>query len=177
MKNIVYFDLETQRSADEVGGWHNKKDMGMSVGVLYSTADNEYRIYDERHVQDLIKALFRADLVVGFNILNFDYEVLHGYTPLDPRQIPTLDMLAVVARTLGHRLTLDSIAQATLGAEKTADGLDAIRWYREGKLVEIAEYCCYDVKITKLLHEYGREQKRLYYTNRFGRKLSVKVDW
>lgn len=177
MKNIVYFDLETQRSADEVGGWNNKQDMGMSVGVLYSTADKQYHIYDERHVQDLIQALFRADLVVGFNILNFDYAVLHGYTPLDPTQIPTLDMLAVVSKTLGHRLTLDSIAQATLGTEKTADGLDAIRWYREGKLVEIAEYCCYDVKITKLVHEYGREHKQLFYTNRFGQKLAVKVDW
>ena len=68
MKNIVYFDLETQKSADEVGGWNNKKDMGMSVAVTFSTAENAYHIYDERHVEDLIKALFRADLVVGFNV-------------------------------------------------------------------------------------------------------------
>ena len=177
MNNIVYFDLETQRSADEVGGWHNKKDMGMSIGVTFSTAENAYRIFDERHVQDLIKALLRADLVVGFNILNFDYEVLHGYTALDPTQIPTLDMLTVIANTLKHRLTLDSIAQATLGTEKTADGLEAIRWFREGKLERIAEYCCHDVKITKLVHEYGREHRQLFYTNKFGRKLSVKVNW
>lgn len=177
MKNIVYFDLETQKSADEVGGWNNKKDMGMSVGVTFSTADNQYRIYDERHVQDLIKALFRADLVVGFNILNFDYEVLHGYTPLDPTQIPTLDMLAEVTKTLGHRLTLDSIAQATLGAEKTADGLEAIRWFREGKIERIAEYCCYDVKITKEIYEHGKQHQQVSYTSKFGQKLSVRVNW
>jgi len=177
MKNIVYFDLETQRSADEVGGWNNKKDMGLSVGVTYSTLENEYRIFDESRVQDLIKTLFRADLVVGFNIVNFDYQVLHGYTPLDPTQIPTLDMLEVVTKNLGPRLSLDSIAQATLGTEKTADGLEAIQWFRQGKLLAIAEYCCYDVKITKLVHEFGLENRQLYYTNKFGQKLTVKVDW
>ena len=36
-KNIVYFDLETQKSAEEVGGWGNISKMGMSVGVTYST--------------------------------------------------------------------------------------------------------------------------------------------
>lgn len=177
MKNIVYFDLETQKSADEVGGWNNKHLMRMSVGVTYSSAEQEYRIFDEAHAQELIKTLFRADLVVGFNIVNFDYEVLHGYTALDPRQVPTLDLLTDIAQTLGHRLTLDSIAKATLGAEKTADGLEAIRWFREGKLLQIAEYCCYDVKITRLVHEFGIDNGQLFYTNRFGQKLSVKVDW
>lgn len=38
MKNIVYFDLETQKAADEVGGWGNIRAMRMSVGVTYSTA-------------------------------------------------------------------------------------------------------------------------------------------
>ena len=45
--NIVYFDLETQRTANDAGGWDKKRDMGMSVGVTYSTALGEYRIYSE----------------------------------------------------------------------------------------------------------------------------------
>ena len=81
MKNIVYFDLETQRSADEVGGWDNISQMGMSIGVTYNTGRGEYTIYSEPKVNDLIRELQRADLVVGFNNLRFDYEVLHGYTP------------------------------------------------------------------------------------------------
>ena len=76
MKNIVYFDLETQKSAAEVGGWDRKRDMLMSVGVTYSTADEQYRIFSEAHVDDLVRQLMRADLVVGFNIINFDYDVL-----------------------------------------------------------------------------------------------------
>jgi hypothetical protein len=177
MKNIVYFDLETQKSADEVGGWDKVRDLRLSVGVTYSTARGGYKIYDEQHVNDLLTELQRADLVIGFNNLRFDNEVLHGYTIFDLSQLPTLDMLVDIQKTLKHRLSLDSLATATLGAEKTADGLQAIQWYRQGKLLEIAEYCCYDVKITKLVHEYGVANKQLFYHNRFGNKLSVAVDW
>lgn len=177
MKNIVYFDLETQKSADEVGGWDKISSMRMSVGVTYHTGRGEYRIFGEKEVDDLIKELQRADLVVGFNNLRFDYEVLHGYTALDLRQLPTLDMLVDLQNTLQHRLSLDSIATATFGVEKTAEGLQAIDWFREGKMLNIAEYCCYDVKITKLVHEYGCHNRQLHYHNRFGKKLTVPVAW
>jgi DEAD/DEAH box helicase domain-containing protein len=175
--NIVYFDVETQRSADEVGGWDKISRMGISVAVTYSTARGDYRIYAEKDVNDLIRELQRADLVVGFNSLRFDYEVLHGYTALDLRQLPSLDMLVELQKTLQHRLSLDSIAEASLGAEKTSDGLQAIRWFKEGKLLEIAEYCCYDVKLTRLVHEYGKTHRQLFYKNRMGAKLSVPVNW
>ncbi len=177
MKNIVYFDLETQKSAEEVGGWNHISRMGMSVGVTYNTARGEYRIYGEKQVPDLLQDLQRADLVVGFNHLRFDYEVLHGYTALDLRQLPTLDLMVDLQNRLQHRLSLDAIATATFGVEKTAEGMQAIRWYREGKLLEIAEYCCYDVKLTRLVHEYGRQHRQVHYHNRFGKKLTVPVNW
>jgi DEAD/DEAH box helicase domain-containing protein len=178
MRNVVYFDLETQKSAEEVGGWDRIRDMRMSIGVTFSTARGEYRIYAEREVNALIDELRRADLVVGFNNLRFDYEVLAGHNPFfDVAQVPTLDMLVELQKTLQHRLSLDSIASATLGVEKTSGGLQALRWFKEGKLLEIAEYCCYDVKITRLLHEYGLANKHLHYVNRFGKKLTVPVAW
>ena len=172
-KNVVYFDLETQKSADEVGGWNNIRDMRMSVGVTYSTSRGDYKIYGEKQVNDLITELLRADLVVGFNNLRFDYEVLHGYTVFDLRQVPTLDMLVELQKIVNHRVSLDAIATTTLGVEKTAEGLQAIEWFRAGKMLEIAEYCCYDVKITKLVHEFGRSNRQLFYKNRFGAKMSV----
>ncbi len=176
-KNIVYFDLETQKSADEVGGWGNISKMGMSIGVTCSSASGEYKIYGEQQVNELIKDLQRADLVVGFNNLRFDYEVLHGYTSFDFSQLPTLDMMVELQNTLNHRLSLDSIATATFGVEKTAEGLQAIRWFKDGRLAEIAEYCCYDVKITRLVHEHGRHHRQLHYSNRFGKKQTVPVSW
>jgi DEAD/DEAH box helicase domain-containing protein len=177
MKNVVYFDLETQKSAEDVGGWNNISKMKMSVGVTYSTARGEYKIYGEKEVHELITELQRADLVVGFNHLRFDYEVLHGYTSMDLTQLPTLDMLVELQNTLKHRLSLDSIATATFGVEKTAEGLQAITWFREGKMMEIAEYCCYDVKITKMVYEYGAANRQVHYTNKFGKKMTVPVSW
>jgi hypothetical protein len=177
VKNIVYFDLETQKSAAEVGGWDRKREMKMSVGVTYSTADGQYRIFNEAQVNELIKQLMRADLVVGFNIVNFDYEVLAGYSPLDLRTVPTLDLMGDLESKLSHRLSLDSLAKATLNAPKIADGMQALRWWKEGKLMEIAEYCCYDVKITKELHEYGKQHGEVHYLDRLGQKRSVKVSW
>ncbi|RME93864.1 MAG: helicase [Verrucomicrobia bacterium] len=178
MKNIVFFDLETQKSAEEVGGWSHIRDMKMSVGVTYSTARGGYRIYPEAEVEELMEELRRADLVVGFNTIGFDYEVLAGYSPFfHPDQLNSLDMLVAVRQQIPHRVSLDALATATLGIEKTSEGLQAIRWFRQGKLLEIAEYCCFDVKITRLLYEYGRVHGRLYYQNRFGEKTAIPVHW
>jgi len=177
-RNIVYFDLETQRTANDAGGWDRKRDMGMSVGVTYSTASGSYRIYPEQKVNDLVTELMRADLVVGFNVINFDYEVLMGYTILDlPMHIPTLDLMVDVEKKLGHRLGLDAIATATLGVGKTGDGLDAIRWWREGRVLEIAEYCCFDVKVTRLVHEHGAAHRHLFFNDRFQQRRRVDVEW
>jgi DEAD/DEAH box helicase domain-containing protein len=163
-QDIVYFDLETQRTANDAGGWDRKCNMRMSIGVIYSTATGKYQVFDEAKVNNLIDRLRRADLVVGFNVLNFDYHVLMGYTILDlVNEIPTADLMADVEKRLGHRLGLDSIANATLGVQKTAAGLDAIKWWREGRVLEIAEYCCFDVKVTKMVHEHGCRHKELFF--------------
>jgi len=180
MKNIVYFDLETQKSAGDVGGWSQAQisRMGMSVGVTFSTARGKYEIYSEKEAGALIEELRRADLVVGFNVRRFDYQVLRPYNLFfDPDQIPTLDMLEEIQKQLPHRLSLDAVAKATLNVEKTSEGLQAIRWFQQGELLKIAEYCCFDVKITRLVHEYGREHGKVYYIDRRGEKKAVPVTW
>ena len=58
--NIVYFDLETQKSAAEVGGWHNKRAMKIALGVTYSTARGTYEIYREDDVYALLQELQRG---------------------------------------------------------------------------------------------------------------------
>lgn len=103
--------------------------------------------------------------------------MLHRYSIVDLRQIPALDLFVELQKAINHRLSLDSLCAGTLGVEKTAEGMQAIEWYRQGRLLEIAEYCCYDVKITRLLHEYGSKHKQLFYRNRFGNKQAVPVSW
>ncbi len=177
-RNIVYFDLETQRSAGDVGGWEKKDRMGLSIGVTYSTAAGAYRIYGESDASALIDELTAADLVIGFNHISFDYAVLQAYSMWNiAEQVSSLDLLVDLESKLGHRIKLDDIATASLGTGKTADGLDAIRWWREGKILQIAEYCCFDVKVTKMVHEFGAQNGYVLYKDRFGQQRSVDVAW
>jgi DEAD/DEAH box helicase domain-containing protein len=178
MADIVYFDLETQRTANDAGGWDKKGLMGMTVGVTYSTAAGRYEVFGEERVHELVDQLQRADLVVGYNVVNFDYEVLMGYTVIDlAHRVPTLDLMTDLEAKLGHRVGLDSVAQATIGSGKTADGLDAIKWWREGRKLEVARYCCFDVKVTRLVHEFGMENGEVFYTDRLGHRRRVPVSW
>ena len=184
-KNIVYFDLETQRSGNDVGGFGNKGKMGVSVAVTYSTARGTYEIYPESEMDKLGEELVKADLVVGWNHLHFDYPVLQPYIfHTLAEQTLNLDMMADLESKVGFRLKLDSVASASLGTGKSADGLDALRWWQEHKksgqfepLRKIAEYCAFDVKVTKCVHEYAMKNGFLKYDDRNGGVVEVKVDW
>jgi hypothetical protein len=184
-KNIVYFDLETQRSFGDVGGSMHKDKMQVSVGVTYSTARGTYEIYAENEMEKLGEELVRADLVVGWNHMQFDYPVLQPYVfHTLAEQTINLDMMLELEKIVGFRLKLDSVASASLGTGKTADGLDALRWWQEHKksgrfepLRKIAEYCAFDVKVTKCVHEYALEHGLLKYDDKSGRVAEVTVDW
>jgi DEAD/DEAH box helicase domain-containing protein len=116
--------------------------------------------------------------VVGYNTINFDYEVLMGYVAIDlAHALTSLDLLVEIEKVIGRRLKLEDVAQGSLGVGKVAGGLDAIRWYREGRFMEIAEYCCYDVKVTKLVHEYALKHGVLHYLDRFGQKQEIPLNW
>jgi len=175
--NIIFFDLETRRSFQEVGGRHNISRLGLSVAVTYSTADGGYRYYTEENVADLIEELKGADLVVGFNLLHFDYEVLRAYTDYPLRRLPTLDIMDDLHRRLGFRLSLDALASATLGITKSADGMQAIRWWRQGRMEELFEYCRRDVEVTRQLYEFGRKNKYVRYRDNRWRIRKVPVNW
>jgi len=176
--NFVYFDVETQKSLHQVGGHGRVHELKVSLGVTYSARDREYQIFLEDETGRLIDDLWRADLVVGYNIIGFDYRVLSAYDIRDLSQLPTLDMMAELEKAAGFRPKMESVAMATLGIGKTADGTDALRWFQEGRMEEIAEYCCYDVKVTRLLHEYGRQHGCLFCFDRAGdRRLKFDVSW
>jgi hypothetical protein len=184
-KNIVYFDLETQRSFGDVGGFSHKDKMGVSVAVTYSTARGTYEIYGEKEMDKLAEDLLRADLVVGWNHLQFDYPVLQPYVfHTLAEQTINLDMMLELETLLGFRLKLDSVASASLGTGKTADGLDALRWWQEHRksgsfapLRKIAEYCAFDVKVTKCVHEFALKHGFLKYDDKSGRTAEIAVNW
>jgi len=173
----IFFDLETQKSIQEVGGRENLRLLRVSVAVTFTTATNEFKAYTENEMPALVADLKAADRVIGFNILNFDYPVLKAYTTERLSDLKTLDLLDEIYNKLGFRISLDALASATLGTKKSADGLLAIQWFREGKLEQLIAYCRDDVAITKKLFDYGRDNKFLAYLDRAGRKQQVAVNW
>jgi DEAD/DEAH box helicase domain-containing protein len=177
MRNTIIFDLETQYAADEVGGWSNIRDMRLAVGVTYNVETDTYSSFTEKEADVLIKTLQEADLVVGYNLLRFDYEVLRAYTDDPLSDLPTVDMLQDLYRALGWRPKLDDLAAATLGERKSADGLQAVRWFREGQLDKVIDYCRRDVEVTWLVYEFGQRNGYVQYRDRRWRVHRVPVRW
>ena len=171
------FDLETQLSAADVGGWHRAELMKISCAVLYDSKEDRYIDFLENQIPRFVEHLQTFDLVIGFNIKRFDYQVLKGYTDFDFMKLNNLDILEEIKNYLGFRLSLDHLASATLGSAKTADGLQALRWWKQGRILEIIEYCRHDVKITRDLYRYGRKNGHLLYLNKAQRKIRIPVEW
>jgi DEAD/DEAH box helicase domain-containing protein len=173
---VLVFDLETQKSFEEVGGRNATRQLGMSVGVVYSFADDTFHVFYEPQVEHLMSLLLSAQLVVGYNLLSFDYEVLRGYGNF-ARPPKTLDIMLDLQQKLPFRPKLDSVVQATLGAAKTADGLQALRWFKEGRLDLIAQYCQEDVRLTRDLYLFGKQHGHVLVARYSGPPLKVEVDW
>jgi DEAD/DEAH box helicase domain-containing protein len=175
--NLVFFDLETQKLFQEVGGRDPAK-LLLACGVTFSTAQNDYKVYWENQAPALVDELKSADKVIGFNIREFDYVVLHPYLPdFNFATLRTLDLLLDISRILNFRIPLDSLARATLGTTKTADGIQSVEWFRAGEKDKVAEYCKSDVDITRRVYEFGRDQGFVYYYSKLGSKLKVAVKW
>ncbi len=177
MKKLV-FDLETKKTFDEVGGRNHIDRLGMSLGVVYDYATGLFTTYFEPDAPALVEQLLSADLVIGFNIIRFDYVVLRPCTPHDLREVKTLDILVQAETILGFRVSLESFVQATLGVGKMADGLQAVEWYKAGQLNKLEEYCRRDVDITRQLYEFGKANGKIYFLEKTsGRRREVPAYW
>jgi DEAD/DEAH box helicase domain-containing protein len=176
--NIVVFDIETQNLFDDVGGRSNIGALKVSCAVTWSSLRGGFTVYWEKDVPALVAELKSAGRVVGFNIKGFDYEVLRPYVPAERLQfLPTLDIMDDLFHALSFRLSLDSIARATLGDTKTASGLQAVEWWRARELDKLAEYCRIDVDVTRRIYEFGCANGYVQYFTRLGSKQKVKVNW
>jgi len=177
LHRVLYFDLETQKSAEDVDGWGNIHLMGLAVGVVWDSLEQKYFSYLENEASKLVEKLRTANLVVGFNVKKFDYGVLQPYAGFDLHEIITFDMLDDIKVKLNHRLSLNHLAENTLNSKKSADGLISLQWYKEGKIDKIVEYCQQDVKVTRDLFEYGEKHGYIKYKTRSGVAKDLKVDW
>jgi DEAD/DEAH box helicase domain-containing protein len=174
---FAVLDLETCRSAQEVGGWHNAREMGVSCAVLYDSAQDRFLSFTAQEITSLVGQLVEYDMVVGFNISRFDYAVLSGCSRFDFNSLPTLDMLQDVRKRLGYGLSLEHLARETLGRGKSGNGLQALEWWKQGRMDLIVEYCTGDVALTRDLYLFGRENGYLLFRNKAGSLVRVPVAW
>jgi DEAD/DEAH box helicase domain-containing protein len=175
---LLFLDLETQKTAQDVGGWQNTHLMRVSVVVVFDSIDKDFLIFKEDSIDTLFDLLDRADLIIGFNIKKFDYTVLNAYTNGDLKALPTFDILEDIHKRLGFRLSLDHLATETLDQGKTAHGLQAVEWFRKGEMEKLVDYCRSDVAITRDLFQFGLENGHLIYREKTsGARLRLLVDW
>ena len=173
----VIFDVETQRSAAEVGGWGNTHLMRLALAVVYDSATGVFETYTEERGEALVDRLFRAPAVVGFNSRRFDYAVLRAYTTRDLAKLPTFDLLEEIHQKLGYRLSLDHLATHTLGRGKTGDGLQSLVWWKEGKLDLIEAYCKMDVELVRDLLEFAAREGHILFQRKTGELVKLPVEW
>jgi DEAD/DEAH box helicase domain-containing protein len=170
----VVFDLETQNIFSETGS-ADVTSLDISVASAYDSETDVYTTVSIDELQKLWPIFEKADALVGYNSNHFDIPLLNKYYPGDLTHIKSIDLLESIRASLGRRLRLDSVAQATVGAKKSADGLQAVRWWREGKIDEIKKYCEQDVKVTKKVFDYARANGHILFKDGT-RKREVKLD-
>jgi DEAD/DEAH box helicase domain-containing protein len=174
-RRALILDLETQRSAEEVGGWEHCDRMGLAVAVTADLETGAMQVYAEEHVDLLLQNLFAASCVIGFNLRRFDFNVLRGYRDLNYAALPAVDILEEIQAVLGFRLSLGHLAQETLGAPKLADGLQSLAWFKAGDLEKVIEYCKSDVDLTRRLFQFGWTNGYLVYRDYQGRAVRLPV--
>ena len=158
----IFFDIETRNIFDDVG----KADptlLDIALVGVYDSETNEYTSYLQEDLPKLWPLLESADMLVTFNGDHFDIPLLNKYYAGDLTRIKSLDLLVEVKQALGRRIGLGNIAEATIKAGKSANGLEAVKWWKEGKIDLIREYCLQDVKVTKEVYEYALKNGKLKY--------------
>lgn len=174
---FIVLDVETQRGFNEVD---RKKIhlLKISVACIYDSKTDSYHSFEEKELLKLEEILKQADLIVGFNIRDFDMEVLAPYFMTPVKNFPVLDLLVEFEKVRGHRISLQSLAQATLKSSKSGTGWDALQLFKDGRMDELKKYCIDDVKITKDVYEYGIQHgKVLFISNRDYQTHEVPVHW
>lgn len=177
--DTLVIDFETKKSFADVGGKQNIRDLGISVAGVYSYAANAFRAFEEHELRALEAMLEETSHIIGFNIRQFDLPVLAPYISTDVLgRTAITDMYEDATNFLGHRVGLDALARATLGETKSGNGMDALDWFRQGKIEDVKRYCLDDVRLTRDLYEYGKNNHHVLFQSKNDGKIhSIPVQW
>jgi|SRR3989344_7127523 len=178
--NRIVLDIETQNLFADVGGKENLTKLSLSMAGVYSYTDNAFLTFTESEVPEFEKLLKNTNLVIGFNTNHFDLPILQKYFSFDLSKIQSLDIMEDVINSVGHRVSLDDLLTNTLNAKKSANGLLAVQYWREGRIEELRKYCLNDVRLTRDLYEHGLKNGQIKFTARDANlpyTKTIRVNW
>lgn len=173
MRKIV-FDIETRNIFQDVG----KNDptlLDISLVGVYDSETNKYTSYLLEELNLLWPIIEKADVLIGYNSDHFDIPLLNKYYPGDLTQIKSIDLMKEIQKSLGRRMKLDTIAEGTLGLNKSGHGLQAVTWWKQGEIEKIRQYCLDDVKVTKKVYDYALKNGKVKYKD-MGKTISIPLD-
>lgn len=176
MNRKVVLDIETQNTFQDVGGYFADK-LDVSVVCAYYYKTDSWESYTQETLSDLFKKLEQSDGIIGYNTIGFDMPVLNRYYPGNLLKLPQIDMLDIIHKSLGFRIKLDDVVAATIGGRKSAHGLLAVEWWKQGRVQDVIDYCMQDVKVTKGVYEFGLKNGFILFDDRNGERRQVSVDF
>lgn len=171
---VLTFDIETTNTFDEVGS-SNPADLDLAVVCVHDSYTDQITHYFKEDLGKLWPLIEEASMLVSYNGDHFDIPLLNKYYAGDLNNIKSLDLMKEVKNVIGRRVKLDDIATATLGESKSADGLQSIIWWRQGKIDQVVSYCKQDVVVTRKVYDFAMKKGYLEYNNR-GVKEKIKLD-
>ncbi|MEK7628043.1 MAG: ribonuclease H-like domain-containing protein [Patescibacteria group bacterium] len=171
---IITFDIETTNQFSDVGS-SDPAALELAIVGIHDSQDGSYDSFLMSDLPRLWKVLEKADMLVGFNSDHFDIPLLNKYYPGDLTQLKSLDLLKEVYAVLGRRIKLDTIAEGTLGERKSGHGLQSLKWWREGKIDQVREYCLKDVEITRKIFDFALKNGAVRYRE-LGKLKDLKLD-
>jgi DEAD/DEAH box helicase domain-containing protein len=175
-RHFLVIDIETQNLVQDVGGWDHIDKLKISVACAYDSKTDQFLAFRENELKNL-NELCEERLVIGYNIRGFDLPVMAAYG-LDLKRLDVFDIMYDLETLTRQRfLKLEAVARGTLGAGKSADGLMAVEWWKKGEIQKIIDYCMQDVKVTRDVFQFGRQNGFVRIQRSEEKITEVPVQW
>ena len=168
----VVLDIETRNTFQDVGAY-NASLLDVSLVGVYFYETDTFESFLQEDLPKLWPRLERADRVIGYNLIGFDYPCLQSYYTGDIMRLPTLDLLVEIDKRLGYRIKLDDVAQGTLGVGKSGHGLMAVEYWKKGEIDKLREYCLQDVRVTRDVYEHALKHGEVSFFDRQKQKQTI----
>jgi DNA polymerase elongation subunit (family B) len=164
--NYITFDIETYSPSDL--DKIDTKEFRCSVCGAYISwlngAKGEYIAFLEDNIKEFLELLKHADLIIGYNHIWFDLPVLQKYADFDLLKLPCYDIMLKVEQKIGSKLRLNDLCKANFEGDLKTDSYSVYKnYYKEGKWLELIDYCMNDVRLTEQLFQQILKTKKLTY--------------